>query len=181
MKVTAAFEERFDVGAQEFAAFSLVIEDGPAADGAFDAGAFTRNAHTVERIDLHFGSDQTINLFGTVLEVLLDKTGNAPGVGLKRNAVAVLVFKVVEATVTWRASTRGRDLQEWWVGWASIPRPAASKPAALTLGGQPGARGREPLNDRRLGGRAIISPQPLPGRLRRPARRGRPGRPPRVV
>ena len=96
MKVTTAFEDRFDVGPRQFAHFSLVIKDRLFADGAFEPAASTGNLHACGRIGLQFRSDQPIGLNGSAFEVFFDEARLSFVVDLNWNQVAALVLQLVE-------------------------------------------------------------------------------------
>ncbi len=98
VQVTAALEDRFDVGPRQFAHLRLIMENELIGDGALDLTAFAGHLHAVAETAVRFGRNQSIRPGQTVLQFLFNEARMALAVGLKRNHVPAFVRQLLEVT-----------------------------------------------------------------------------------
>src|SRR2546425_1066234 len=87
VKVTAALEDRFDVGPRQFAQLRLIMKNELVANGAFELAAFAGHLHAVARTRIRFGRNQSISPGRTMFQFLFNEASMAFTVGLKCNPV----------------------------------------------------------------------------------------------
>src|SRR3989442_4291003 len=68
VKVTAALEDRFDVGPREFAHLRLIMKNELMGDEALDLISFASHLHAVAQIGVRCGRNQSIRPGRTVLQ-----------------------------------------------------------------------------------------------------------------
>src|SRR3989442_7641957 len=98
VKVTAALEDRFDVGPRQFAQLRLIMKNELVANGAFELAAFAGHLHAVARTRIRFGRNQSISPGRTMFQFLFNEASMAFTVGLKCNPVPPFVGQLLEVT-----------------------------------------------------------------------------------